>query len=316
MATSVIQYKNNFVAKRYLTANDDVNDFIGASYTGMYYCSTGQSCPANIPTDSTGSPYERGLLIVSCSNDVSSSVLTQQYYIRLLGGTRDRIFMRVYSGSPASWHDWLQIAKERNGLTQSFRTTGTFSTWRQYTQNANGQVVIMAGSPSLIKSLTNVNIGGFVISRYSISSQTGNRIDYIVLIGINEGIISGYVLDSETTPHYHFEGGHVPQGTASYSNLRAVGHITSGGTECTISVPFFPKGTVITVSKILSSIRTHDGTYLGGASGTDLTSYIDSVSFNSYQNLLRIRLIKSNGWGVTNNTPVCGQVNLTYTISN
>lgn len=126
MATSIIKYKNDFVAKRYLTANDDLNNFIGASYTGMYYCSTAESCPSNLPLDSAGVPYQYGILIINTANVSSGSVLTHQYYIRLLGGTNDKIFIRTYCGSPASWQTWTEIAKERSGLTQSFRTTGTF----------------------------------------------------------------------------------------------------------------------------------------------------------------------------------------------
>ena len=107
MATSVIQYKNNFVVKRHLTANDDLNDFIGSSYAGMYYCPSASSCPANMPLDSAGVPYEYGILIVNSANSSSNvSLLTHQYYIRLLGGTNDKIFIRTYSGSPANWQDW------------------------------------------------------------------------------------------------------------------------------------------------------------------------------------------------------------------
>lgn len=164
----------------------------------------------------------------------------------------------------------------------------------------------MSGSPSLIQALTNMNVGGFVIGRYAISTQTGNRIDYIVLAGVNYGIVSGYVLDSETTPHYYFEGGQIPQGTITSTSLRAIGHITSAGKDCVLSIPFFPKGLNVTVSKIVGYIRTTDGTYLGGTAGMDLTSYIQYTSFAIYQQLLKIVLTNSNGWGVTNNTPVCG----------
>lgn len=70
----------------------------------------------------------------------------------------------------------------------------------------------------------------------------------------------------------------------------------------------------ITVSSLICSMRHVGGGYLGG-SNADLTSYITLASLERAQGLIRIGLTNSVGWGITNNTPLVGDVTMTYTLS-
>ena len=72
---------------------------------------------------------------------------------------------------------------------------------------------------------------------------------------------------------------------------------------------------VITITKLLCDIRTVEGTLLGGSFDSDLTSYVTETYIYLHQGLIRIALTKNDGWGVTNNTPLCGDCSMDYTIN-
>lgn len=95
------------------------------------------------------------------------------------------------------------------------------------------------------------------------------------------------------------------------------GFITSSGVQAVIVAPMVWTDTVnsVTVSKLTVAVRTADGTYLGGGSNADVSAYITDVSLKKAQGLFVIELRKSDGWGITNNTPFAGTITCTYSVS-
>jgi len=79
--------------------------------------------------------------------------------------------------------------------------------------------------------------------------------------------------------------------------------------------PINTRANTITISKIISTMRMTNGAYIGGSSSFNATSYLSSASIEHEQNLLTILIHNDNGWGGTNNTPMAGQVEITYTLS-
>ena len=106
-------------------------------------------------------------------------------------------------------------------------------------------------------------------------------------------------------------------GTITQSNLPCFGFITTNATDLDIFIPMLieSKATNVSVSSLTIGIRHVGGGYIGGANNTDITSYISNVlPYKSFAGL-RIIASKSGGWGATNNTPVCGVVNITLTLT-
>lgn len=107
-------------------------------------------------------------------------------------------------------------------------------------------------------------------------------------------------------------------GTFSNQNVYNItGYITSGSTEVILYIPmnFNANIKAATVTSAILSIRTVNGGYLGGALSSDLTQYIASTTLRLLQGILQIQLTKSDGWGITNNTPLCGNGRISYTVS-
>ena len=94
------------------------------------------------------------------------------------------------------------------------------------------------------------------------------------------------------------------------------GWITSSQTQLIL---FFPlarsivSGTTVTCTAATAAyIRSVAGSYVGGSNST-LTSYITATTIRTGG--LQVTLTKSEGWGVTNNTPVAGTISLKFTIA-
>ena len=70
----------------------------------------------------------------------------------------------------------------------------------------------------------------------------------------------------------------------------------------------------VSITSFKCSIRTVSGTYLGGSGGAELVGDIDSQASVSRQPLIYVRLRNTN-YGVTANTPLTGQVTMSFTLS-
>ena len=107
-------------------------------------------------------------------------------------------------------------------------------------------------------------------------------------------------------------------GTYSMSTVPAWGVVTGGAETCSVYIPVPKLLTLIntvTVSNLITGLRVSNG-YIGGSSSFNATSYIQSSSVGKSQNgLLYMNLQNSKGWWATNNVPVAGTVDVTFTLS-
>lgn len=101
------------------------------------------------------------------------------------------------------------------------------------------------------------------------------------------------------------------------------GFITAGGTKAVLFIPLINLPTKPVITQLSCIVRTVDGGYLV-SNGADLASEISvvdgekDVKVLKEQSALRIVLERPtatypNGFGVTNNTPLCGEITLSYT---
>ncbi len=73
-----------------------------------------------------------------------------------------------------------------------------------------------------------------------------------------------------------------------------------------------PDGWTVSCSQALSIMRTVDGGFLGGSYRADVSQYITSCY--QWGGLILLQLTKAGGWGITNDTPLVGRVEVALTI--
>lgn len=98
-------------------------------------------------------------------------------------------------------------------------------------------------------------------------------------------------------------------GSHSFEYAAVFGFITNTAKDVTINVQtplLLIDHTTITVTSIVGSLRTVQGTYINGSANYDFTSEISNVRIRNGG--LTITLHNDNGYGVTNNTPICGEL--------
>ena len=105
----------------------------------------------------------------------------------------------------------------------------------------------------------------------------------------------------------------------SYTNFPlygAYGFISSSSQEARLRIPCIIGSDVnsINITHFSGSIRTATGGYLVG-NNTDFTQYIDSFGILKEQGLIYITVKNTQGWGLTNNSIVIGDCNITFTAS-
>lgn len=94
------------------------------------------------------------------------------------------------------------------------------------------------------------------------------------------------------------------------------GFVTTSSTLCQLFIPMiFEVGvSSISITAIKISLRIPTGGYLAG-NDFDATSYVNNATLVLAQGGIRVDLVKSDGWGATNNIPVVGTATMSYTIS-
>lgn len=98
-------------------------------------------------------------------------------------------------------------------------------------------------------------------------------------------------------------------GTHNFEYAAVFGFVTNTSKDVTINVQtplLLIDHTTITVTSMVGSLRTVQGTYVNGASNYDFTSEISNVRIRNGG--LTITLHNENGYGITNNTPICGEL--------
>ena len=96
--------------------------------------------------------------------------------------------------------------------------------------------------------------------------------------------------------------------------LSAYGYITSGGEKAVIYIPMnmLPgDNTKTEITKLNVSMRTILGDYLV-SNGASLKNEVESFYPIPEQSVLRVVTYRSGGYGVTNNTPINGEVTISY----
>lgn len=94
------------------------------------------------------------------------------------------------------------------------------------------------------------------------------------------------------------------------------GYISTSGTIAYLyfDLPKMYPGNSITITKLISEVRHVSGGYLGGSNTANLSAYITSSDKIDGQ-AFRVQLTKTDGWGITNNTPLTGTIQITGKIS-
>lgn len=90
------------------------------------------------------------------------------------------------------------------------------------------------------------------------------------------------------------------------------GYITSSGQVAVLFIPFTMLPLDPEITSLLCSVRTVDGGYLGGNNNSNLKSQVELITILKEQSALRILLRNTSGYGITNNTPLCGEVTISY----
>lgn len=125
--------------------------------------------------------------------------------------------------------------------------------------------------------------------------------------GMATGTIHNQTLDLAFSP-----------GTYSLTLATAYGVVTGGGTVCSIYIPV-PKSLArvsrVSVTLLSISLRHTGGGYIGGSSDFNALPYSDGTPSISSNGQLYINIVRSSGWGVTNNTPVAGTLDIRFTLS-
>ena len=94
------------------------------------------------------------------------------------------------------------------------------------------------------------------------------------------------------------------------------GYVANNGQTITVNA-MLPKirwhvsGVEIASSTFTISLRHYKGGYAGGSANYDVSGSGITKNLWFHSRFVRIQLSRSSGWGVTNNTPVVGTMNVT-----
>ena len=283
MATSKILLNSNFYKFFIIPWNTDLDNII---IPGVYSCQT-----SNIATTLVNCPIQNAfaLLVLQLNNT---------NYIQFLVVTASNVWIRLKSST--GWSQWQRLTREadiNDTITNITRSGTTFTATRKdgttftFTQQDNNTWTAMKGATSSANGSVGYINATPPSATYNYSYWRADG-TWSVPIMCNSASYT-----SET-----FRG--------------AYGYITSSSTVLTITIPcnIHPQFTKINITKMLISLRPVGGGYIEGA-GADVTSYITKASVLRVQGGIQIMVTKSAGWGITNNTPFCGEVQLTCTFS-
>ena len=257
--------------------------------------------------------------ITSAEMDRDSNIVTTGYIN--VSGT----FWNDTAGSTTNTIRWTYKLNSLNTSGQQ-SVTATNSTW-------NGSVSLTATEAS--NTLERNTAYDCLLTA---TDAFGQSATYTVSIGIAvlalwlgkytvraSGVVTEkLVIHNPFTGTDELIGGYLDVGTYTNETYYGVGgYITSGGAAAVLTIPVGLLGFEnLSLTKIGCGIRSVDGSYLKDANNnTDLISYLDltnhpdDLMYLPRQGILRVVLRNSSGWGITNNSPVFGDVILSYTIS-
>ena len=233
-------------------------------------------------------------------------------------GTKLRytINLNYFSGS---------FGKVNNSLTISRRYKTTSSS--SYSSWNTAKTVTTSGTATY---KTNQTITGELSDTFATNSQYDLQLrvvdelsNSVIYVKVNEGlpvyawgadhfdVYGEFHTHDRTNPNQYITYGIDSRDTKSGVNLAAFGFITSSGKNAYIFIPMTKLPVSPNITSLVVAMRIAGGGYLVGAD-TNLTSEISNVTVFKEQGLLQIVCTRDGGYGVTNNTPMAGKVNLTY----
>lgn len=176
------------------------------------------------------------------------------------------------------------------------------------------QIVVTTNSRSALAYYEARRI--YATDDFTISTTNGLNVTGGALTASAVKTAAGVDLDELNSKLVH----HRRAGTYTYANnslYGVCGFISGSAKYAYLYIPMIVNVeiTSFVCTSITCSIRTVGGTYLGGAQNIDLSSYIYSTNMQRAQGQLCVILYNSDGWGITNNTPLCGACGMTFTLS-
>ena len=230
--------------------------------------------------------------------------------------------------------------------TQATNSSKVYSTLTNPSSAASYYIPFHSGASSANKSLLNNNglyyrtlegtasalgQGILAVGNDTASGTAGNKYGTLRLFGESSkfGQIRANNVTADRTLQIPDKSGTIAitdgtvygQTTGTFTDdsvLGVYGYVTSDGTEARLHIPMnfqrITSGKTLTITAFTGAIRTSAGGYLI-SNGANLKSYITEVAMMPNQGMIRIALKKSDGWGVTNNTPLSGDAKMSYKIT-
>lgn len=146
----------------------------------------------------------------------------------------------------------------------------------------------------------------------------GNAATIQVVFDFSHGWFRGYAGSPATWSEWKeiSYGEHRKGTTYSNINFECFGVLTSAGTLVRVSCPISLDRSLSTVSVTAAKayLRTPAGTYVG-SSAFNILPYLTAAKIDHRQSCLVLEFTKTDGWGITNNVPLAGEMVVTFTPS-
>lgn len=178
-----------------------------------------------------------------------------------------------------------------------------------YKNNGTGYLRISGGSSALT--------GGNVVFKGESASSNAGGVELWAVDGNNTAEVLLLPDSNMTIASKHICYG---KGTHTLTNMSAYGYVTSGGTAMTLLFPFKVSGTVAAtgLTTLTAIVRRGTGGYTnpGGETSTSLIPSGVTKTIGIREQHMWVTLVRSAGWGATNNeTVVAASVSITFTVT-
>ena len=129
------------------------------------------------------------------------------------------------------------------------------------------------------------------------------------------GAVAEHEGDISTINNRASVGNSYSAGTYTTSSLFVSGYVTSGGGDCILALPMYVDKTITSIT--ISSLKLHLRNWNNyvPSDGYEAKDDVSWKAFSSHSPIILLCLTKSGGWGATNNSPVIGLVDMTFTLA-
>lgn len=199
--------------------------------------------------------------------------------------------------SSSTWSSYITLGTYSSSSTGSV-TTHTFNIQPNETFSYSNQYDVQV---RVVDQFSNKTLSIVIHQGLPITAYAANHFD----------VYGEFHTHDRETPSVYATYGMDSHDTRNAVTFAAFGFITSAGKNAYFFIPLTKMPVAPVITQLLVEMRVATGGYLDSA-GADLTSEIAHVDTLRQQGLLRIVCTRSAGYGVTNNTPMIGNVTLTY----